>query len=544
MNKLLRTRARALVLSVILVAGSGVLAPSAAASAGASKPRPAVPGIDWKPCQTGVECATVAVPLDYDRPNGRMISLSVKRLPAADPARRLGSLFINPGGPGPAAGAVSAAGTVYPQELRDRFDLVAFDPRGTGDSTLLRCFTSQAEADAVRHDEIFPITAQQESDWPVKDREFADACTANAGPIIDHMSTANGARDLDLLRRAVGDAQLNFLGYSYGTYLGQTYANMYPRNVGAMVIDSVLDPIAWSTGSGRQAKRTPFTTRIQSSAGSEETFEQFLLLCDQAGAACSFSGGAATRFDALAERLRVQPIPNPNFPDQPLTYQLLIEITTRGLYNPPIWPYIADFLVAAEAGVAASTAAALGSLEAAEDAVGGPAGAGAAREGALERVEAPSATDYIPVEAVPAVGCSDSRNPSSTGAWATASDRDAKKNPFLGPYWTWFSSVCAVWPGRDHDRYLGPWNARTANPVLVVNSRFDPSTPYSGAVTASRLLKNSRLLTYAGWGHKVFATVGSDCIDGAVVSYFIDRTLPPRGTVCQPKASPFDPDFE
>ncbi|MEO7235540.1 MAG: alpha/beta fold hydrolase, partial [Lapillicoccus sp.] len=302
------TATAALASVVTLLAGALVgLAPTASAVGQADPPR-----IAWSDCDDGFQCADVPVPLDYDRPSGGTITVALLRLPSTDPAKRKGSLFVDPGGPGGSGvGLVRSAGKTYPQEVREAYDLVGFDPRGVAGSSPLRCFDNEADSLAAQHPQKFPVTDADIVEWQRVDRLFADACAAHGGPILNHMSTANVARDLDLLRRAVGDARLNYLGYSYGTYIGMTYANMFPGTVGAFVIDGVLDPVEWSTGNGATSRTQPFTMRIGSAKGSEDTLDQFLTLCDQVGDRCALSGNARARYEALLERAKAHPIPYP-----------------------------------------------------------------------------------------------------------------------------------------------------------------------------------------------------------------------------------------
>jgi hypothetical protein len=169
-----------------------------------------------------------------------------------------------------------------------------------------------------------------------------------------------------------------------------------------------------------------------------------------------------------------------------------------------------------------------------------PAAASAARQlrarlglGGFQQEDHPNV-----VEGFPAVACSDTENPDSVEAWVRAADQAAHASPHFGRVWTWTSSICQPWPGHDADRYLGPFTARTANPVLIVGTVADPATPYRGAVTLSRLLPNSRLLTLDGWGH-ISVVVGSSCVDARVNAYLLTGQVPPRGTVCQPDVIPF-----
>jgi pimeloyl-ACP methyl ester carboxylesterase len=249
-------------LAALLAAPTATAAPPGSAG-------PPVPRLRWAPCGDGLECTTARVPLDYDRPSGATITLALIRLPASDPGRRIGSIFVNPGGPGESGvDAVRQGGrSLFSAEVRARFDLVGFDPRGIGASTPLRCFDSLDEAQAVLPPFRFPVTAAEERIWVEADQTFARACAGRGGPIIDHMATADVARDLDLLRQAVGDRQLTYVGLSYGAYLGATYANLFPAEVRALVLDGVPDPVAWATGRGDQAATQPLFNRLGSAQG-------------------------------------------------------------------------------------------------------------------------------------------------------------------------------------------------------------------------------------------------------------------------------------
>ncbi len=239
------------------------------------------------------------VPLDYNQPNGATISLALVRLPASDPAHRIGSLFLNPGGPGGSGVdcALFAGPFLYNDSVRAHFDLVGFDPRGIARSTALRCFGTPKQWGRIFTPFAFPSTSAEEVQWMNADLYLDSNCAQRGGKIADHMSTANVARDLDQLRQAVGDEQLTYAGVSYGTMIGQTYANMFPGNVRALIIDGVLDPIAWTTGSG-DASTVPFSTRLHSDIGAQATLEEFFRLCD--AGTCAFGPNSATRFKALA----------------------------------------------------------------------------------------------------------------------------------------------------------------------------------------------------------------------------------------------------
>jgi pimeloyl-ACP methyl ester carboxylesterase len=487
--------------------GSLLAAPTAAAPVPTGPP---VPRLRWAPCGDGLECATARVPLDYDRPTGATISLALIRLPASDPGRRIGSVFVNPGGPGRSGVDTIRQGgrSLFSSQVRARFDLVGFDPRGVGASTPLRCFDTLDQALAVLPPFRFPVTAAEERTWVEADRAVARACAARGGPILDHMATADVARDLDLLRQAVRDSGLSYAGLSYGAYLGATYANLFPDKVRALVLDGVPDPVAWATGRGDQAASQPLFDRLGVAEGAAATLGEFFRLCDQGGPACAFSQGESRRrYQALARRLLANPVQTP---DGPVGYADLVYETLRALQDPVAWPGLAQWLQQL-------------------DNVTSPAAA--ARVGA-------SQPDYVNLlEGLPGVACSDSDNPEEVGAWQQAADAADRTAPYFGRYWTWFSSICQPWPGHDPDRYTGPWTRPTANPVLIVGTRFDPATPFQGAVTLARLLPRSRLLTLDGWGHT--SEGKSSCVNAHIDRYLLTAHLPQPGTVCRPDLVPF-----
>jgi pimeloyl-ACP methyl ester carboxylesterase len=487
--------------------------------------------VAWTKCHSDLgpfQCGTVQVPLDYDQPNGATISLALVRLPASDPAHRIGSLFLNPGGPGGSGVdfALFAGPFLYNDSVRAHFDLVGFDPRGIGRSTALRCFGTSKQWGPYFTPFAFPSTSAEEVQWMNADLYLDSSCAQRGGNIADHMSTANVARDLDQLRQVVGDEQLTYAGVSYGTMIGQTYANMFPGNVRAIIIDGVLDPIAWTTGSG-DASTVPFSTRLHSDIGAQATLQEFFRLCD--AGTCAFGPNSAARFQALADYVKVHPLvlTNPDGSTLEINYSILISATLGAMYDSLSWEDFAGALADLEAATAA------------------PATPRAAKLGA--RLQAYlGVPSYIAkrgfphysnqIEGFPAVACADSDNPDSYSAWSAAGVA-ADATGYFGRLWTWASSICAAWPRGDSDRYSGPWNTSTANPVLVIGNQFDPATRYQGAVTAAALLPNSRLLTVHAWGHT--SLFRSQCADEVAADYLVNLVLPPEGTVCEQDHVPF-----
>ena len=495
-----------------------------------SQAAPSVPRISWSPCYRDFgfpfECGTVQVPLDYNNPNGATISIAVVRLPAADPAHKIGSIFFNPGGPG-GSGVdflLFAGPYVYTEDVRMRFDLVGFDPRGIARSTALRCFGNPRQWTGYFTPFSFPITLEEADIWEAADRYLDDACAQRGTKIMDYMSTANTARDLDMLRQAVGDPMLTYAGYSYGTFLGVTYANLFPDKVRALVVDGVLDPIAWTTGHFGDGYTVPFSTRLHSDKGAMDTLNEFFRLCDENPGSCAFSGGAADRYAALAANLRAAPI-QIQLPDGSVfffTYQDLISNSLGAMYDSFSWPDFAVFLTDIESLAPPSQ-------------LGARLYAVWKDLGFITKRGFPRYPNYV--EGFPGVACGDSDNPNNYPAWWNAAQEEESVHGYFGPLWTYVSSICAAWPGEQYGRYTGPFTAQTANPVLVVGNFFDPATRYEGAQTVAGLLPNSRLVSLHGWGH--VSLFLSQCMDQTVASYLLDGSLPPEGTVCNQDLTPF-----
>ena len=426
---------------------------------------------------------------------------------------------------------------LFGPEVRARYDLIGVDPRGIQRSTPLRCFETEEEALAGLPPTPFPLTRVEVRQFIRADRTLARACRRNAGPIAGHMSTANVARDFDLLRGRLGDRKLNFLGLSYGSFLGATYANVFPHRVGAMVIDGVLDPIRWVN---RRA-RAPFSTRLRSDEGAQETLERFFELCDEAGPdLCAIAPDAAERYAALADRLRDEPVTvvDPESGDEvPITYQDLIAITLGSLYDPFSFPFLADLIALIESeGTPQQLGAALARLD---DASGVVDTDGMPDPDDDAFPEVPEYDNFV--ENFPGVVCSDTDNPRSYQSWVRAGARADARFGYFGRIWTWASSPCAVWPFHDRDRYTGPWQTSTATPVLVVGNLYDPATRYEGAQEVRRLLSNSALLTVDVPGH---TSLGISACAGAITGAFLvdpDGTAPAvDGQVCPQEFNPFE----
>ena len=538
----------ALAVSSIVVAATGGVASTAPSEK--EGPRGTA---NWSPCfqreqaelatffppELGVptyECTTVQVPLDHDDPRGGTVSISMVRLPALDPEQRIGSLFLNPGGPGGSGVefAVFGAPWLYSPELRSKFDVIGFDPRGIGRSTALKCFgnTNQAEQFFADYPVVaFPKDTAEAESVAAHEEQLSDRCDQRGNKVLGHMSTANVARDLDLLREAVGDEQLTYAGYSYGSYLGVTFANLFPERVRALIVDGVLNPVDWSTGDPGEEDQ-PFSSRLRSNIGAQDTLEEFFRLCDAAGpASCVLAPGAADRFEAIAAHLLVnEPVvvtvpagPSGELVDFPVFYGDLIGMTLGGMYDSFVWPFVAEDLALLEATIAGNPP-----FEVADSRFGETFTAYTAKRGFPR---------YFNVaEGFPAVACADGDNPDSISDWVAAAG-DIAFDDYFRQLWTYASSPCLSFPAEDEDRYVGPFDAETANPVLVASTLYDPATPVHGAFEVDALLPNSGLLLVDGWGHTTLGISG--CASFFSERYLITQELPPKDFVCPQDFDPF-----
>jgi pimeloyl-ACP methyl ester carboxylesterase len=304
------------------------------------------PRLAWHPCEQapGFQCATAEVPRDYARPNGAKIELAVTRLPARDPARRIGSLFFNPGGPGaPVVEPLHLVGATLFAGLNDRFDLVGFDPRGVGQSRpAIDCRVNQ-ETEGL-YAQPYPRTETLDpADLFARQSRYIRRCLDLNPGILPYVGTANVARDMDALRAALGEERLNYLGYSYGTYLGAVYANLFPRRYRALVLDSALDAEQWAND--------PLELGLEQAAGFERALGRFFQACAADKAVCPFGGADPhAAFDALLERLDTTPIPAGGPHPEPVNGDDLRAAALQVLYAKELWPILAVALSDAEAG--------------------------------------------------------------------------------------------------------------------------------------------------------------------------------------------------
>jgi pimeloyl-ACP methyl ester carboxylesterase len=491
------------------------------------------PDLRWTTCRKTDQCATARLPLNYHQPRGATIKIALLRVRAAGPRRRLGTIFVNPGGPGGSARDLAAQARLFlPASILDRFDIVGVDPRGVGGSTPLQCFSTRAAEHRTLAPFVaaqFPDTAARQRTWIAAARMLGRACSTTGRRIAAHMSTTDDALDMDVLRRAVGDRALTFVGESYGTYLGEVYANMFPGRVRAIVLDGVVSPRAWA-GTPATA-RVPLWHRLGADAASDRVLRELLSVCRQAGhARCSFaSPDTAARFARLAARLRSRPLrlTVPGRAPTTFGYATLIDDTGQWLRQPAGY----RGLFAELTDLARLTA---------------PGGAGSGRPAVvagllrLHRELLPPAGYDTIFQASAGVLCTDGPSAARAASWPAAAAAANRQDPYFGGAGAWVTVPCArdTWTARDPDVYRGPFDHRTASPLLVIGATWDPVTSYASAVQVARQMPGSRLVASDSWGHTALLT--SPCVDNTTWAYLLHpRARAPRVTRCRGTVQPF-----
>jgi len=471
--------------------------------------------LGWASCGPQLECADVQFPLDWAKPRGPRITLPVIRHLAGNPERRIGSLFVNPGGPGDSGvEMVATRGAELDAMTGGRFDVVGWDLRGAGGNARVDCFAGPAARADFWAGLPVPTTRAEQRRYLAATVDFAGHCAERNAQLLKHVSTADTARDLDRLRALVGDRKLSYYGESYGTYIGQIYANLFPHRVRAMALDGLTDPVA--TVAGTSAALASGLT------GTDEVYAQFLAACEAAGptrCALAGHGPVAPRVQAMFDRLRRTPLPAPNAtPPGTLSYaEALAPLKYAILGHPILWPQAAA------------------ALEAAVEGDGSPV-----KDAALFDT---SEEFHRLVEPGQAITCADSPARERAQAWPQVVRRLTRISSIGGAPVGWgMGAACASWLVPSADRYTGPGNASTADPILLINTRYDPNSPLAAARRVERLLGNAVLLVHDGYGH-LSANDPSRCVTQALGRYLTDVVTPARGTVCRSDRLPFDPAF-
>jgi pimeloyl-ACP methyl ester carboxylesterase len=501
----MRGRRRLGLVAVTTCAFLAALAPAA----GAHQPGATPPKLDWQPCggqAANVVCATATVPLDYDKPNGATIDLHVAKSPATDQAHRLGSLFFNFGGPGAStADYLEFYGTALWPVFNQRYDIIAMDPRGVGQSEpSIDCKANQ-ETEGIYGQ---PFTTPENLDPKAlvsKDLKYIGKCISLNKTILPHVSTANVARDMDLLRRSFGEDKLNYFGYSYGTFLGSTYASLFPKNYKRMVLDGPVDATDYIND--------PLSDLSSQSDGFERALGRFFQACARDQVACSGFGGADPwdAYDQLVDQANETPIPAGGPDPRPVDGDDIDFAAIGEVYAKQFWGELA----------AALAAAANGDGTAIRQLVDGSYGL--LDDGSYD----PGTDRYFTIGAI------EQRYPKAdVPLYLHAGKRSWSEHEH-----TWWNNGYVelnygLWPIHDTDAFAGPFKIPSSSPTpLVVATTYDPATPYRGAKSLVRDLGNARMITMRGDGHTAYPG-NSACIDTAVEAYMADGTLPAPGTKC------------
>ena len=461
--------------------------------------------IVWSFCGIDVQCGSVSAPTDWSDPLSTPIELSLTRhLASEQPAR--GDLLVNPGGPGESAATFirESADRAVDTPILEAYNIVGLDPRGVGASTPVTCYTNPADMDRSLYD--IPVATRNSIAWNEelqrRATDFGEACLKNTGELLGFVDTESSARDMDMVRAAMGNLTLDYLGYSYGTFLGATYADLFPSRVGRMVLDGAIDPTA-----------TMDASSDDQAVAFEGALNAYLDWC--------VSGGDCPLGDSVPEASGAMTLLLSGVDTQPLTNtdgrlmgaDTLVTAIANTLYDDSAWSYLSDMLRAAMDGdpsIAFESA----------DSYNGRSPDGTYETNTTEAFIAINCADASPDEASAGGGTSEQTNVTVVSGYA----------PILGPYLVSPIDPCSNWPviGRGSTR---PLHADGAPNLLVIGTTNDPATPYADAVSLSEQMSSAHLVTFDGEGHTAYNR-GNSCINDIVNEYFLRGTVPPRDVVC------------
>jgi pimeloyl-ACP methyl ester carboxylesterase len=449
--------------------------------------------LSWRDCHDGLQCSTLRVPLDYADPSGRELHIAVIREKASQKSE--GSLIINPGGPGASGVDFVAQDSSVFDQLTTHYDLVSFDPRGVGQSDPIRCLTS-AQLDAYVNINPVPTTAAERQRTINASRNFANACYRKNGDYLEHVGTKDQARDMDVLRAALGDKKLTYYGASYGTFLGAKYAELFPTHIRAMVLDGALNPDESSTAANLvQAK------------GFETDLDDFLAFCVRSGH-CPFGStttAATAGLDRLIARVTAHPL---TVGSRSMGAGELFEGLAAGLYSTRDWANLQTVLAAAQSGNGAGVLIFADALTQRNN------------DGTYSNL----------IESNMAINCIDRPSPRGVSTYVRNARRFQQEAPHFGAAIEYGSLPCAFWKVPPVEG-THPVSAPGAPPILVIGTTRDPATPFVWAKALAKQLSSGVLLTHDGDGHTAYID-RDPCVDAVVASYVLRLNPPKPGTVC------------
>ena len=454
----------------------------------------------WTSCESDFQCATATAPLDWEDPARASIDLALIRQSAT--GTRLGSLLVNPGGPGGSGYDFVAQSIDYAvsDRLRQSYDIVGFDPRGVNRSSAVSCYDDPKQFDAFIYDlpTTTPGTSASAAEIEKSMATFGQACEKFTGELLGYVDTVSAAKDLDMLRAALGDKKLTYLGYSYGTFLGATYAGLFPEKVGRLVLDGALDP-----------STSDFDVTRTQAVGFESALRAYLADC-LTSRECPFTGtveAATTRIGAILDSLDVSPLRATD--GRQLGSSTMFTAIILPLYSRDNWPALNELFASVTAGEA-DYAFLLADSYYARDENG--------------------AYSDNSTEAFLAINCLDYRSTSTAATLDAEAAELTRVAPLFGPRMSYGGTACAQWPVQPtRDRAV--ITAAGAPPILVVGTTNDPATPYVWAQALADQLESGQLVTYDGEGHTAY-NKSNDCVNSAVDGYFIDGTVPTSDPLC------------
>ena len=458
--------------------------------------------VSWAPCKDKpqMQCANVKVPLDYKKPGGKAITVAMAKLPAKG-GKPIGSLFVNPGGPGESGiDLVSRADKSFSKDVLDKYDIIGFDPRGVGSSTPVDCIDNR-ELGKILDSDIDTSTEAGRKARKAQARQIAKGCKDKSGELLAHVGTEPAARDMDVMRGLVGDKKLNYLGFSYGTSLGGMYADIFPKKVGRMVLDGAANP---------QQSFLPSTYTQMLSF--EKSFERYAERCVKTGN-CSLGpsvDAAKKKMRALLDQARVKPFKTSD-PNRPLNQTMLHSAVISLLYEDRTWSVFNqafDQLIKQNDG-----SLFLKVFDATSS-----------REGDGNKGNR--------AEAYWAINCADYAQESEAD-YLKYANKLKREAPAIGAFSaqdTIAFYMCTELPHHPKSN-PGPYRAKGSAPIVVIGTKYDPATPYSWAQALHKSLSNSVLLTWEGDGHTAYGR-GSSCIGSAVDKYLLTGEVPKDGLDC------------
>ncbi|MFD3687929.1 alpha/beta hydrolase [Nocardiopsis sp. NPDC058631] len=496
--------------------------------------------VDWRTCydeqQVGeladwgadpdwleiLQCGTVTVPLDHDRPDGTLLDIALIRAPATGPAEEhRGSLVLNPGGPG-VSGIEMLDFPFFGDDVRAAFDLVSFDPRGVGESGGFACGDQYVMDDALqRIAGIDPADLTDVELQPLEDaaRRYAESCTEAVGEeFLAHLGTVNVVRDLDVIRDALGDERLSFVGYSYGTHIGALHAQMFPERTRALVLDGAVETELSNAG-----------VALDQVAAHQNTWDMFVAHCTAGVEGCPFAepgpapegadgSGADARMGELMAGLDRDPAEAEGIPVDGAT---LLRMIGMELYYEESWGYLAELLVALGSDDEEGTARHLGELY--DNTFG--------KYKDVDPEDVDPRMEHQDANAVfTAVNCADRADPEDVADYRDAADRADGLSPLFGPALVWEQLPCAYWP--ESEEAPTGFTAPDAPPIVVIGTVGDPATPYAWAEELAEQLETGVLVTYEGAGHTLYGKGRSDCVDRPVDAYLLTGEVPRTGLTC------------